>query len=307
MSVLKDVLESGSFAVTAELAPPKGYDLSSQMDTAALLRGKVHALNVTDMQSACLQSSALGLSIQLKQAGFEPILQLTGRDRNRMALMGDVLAAAGFGIDTVLALTGDHPLIGDCPDSKSVYDLDSVGILQMLSKMEHTGCDCGSNKLEGGAPVLYKGACATPLYDPIFLQINKLRQKVDAGAMFIQTQGIFDIDVLKRFLEQVDKAGIQVHILAGVIPLKSAENAQYLCQRVPGIAVPQAMIDRLDTAAAEGKAKGIRDLPARLGMQMAAQLIAQIREEKLCAGVHIMPIGMEKHIPEILELAGIGL
>ena len=307
MSILKGVLESGNFAVTAELAPPKGSDLSTQLAAAEMLRGKVHGINVTDMQSACLQASALGLSIRLKQAGFEPILQLTGRDRNRMALMGDVLAAAGFGIDTILALTGDHPLVGDCPDSKSVYDLDSVGILQMLSTMEQTGCDCGGNPLTGSTPSLYKGACATPLYDPLFLQINKLRHKVDAGAMFVQTQAIFEIDVLKRFMEQVDKAGIQVYILAGIIPLKSAAGARNMNENLPGICIPQTMIDRLEAAEAKAKATGNPELPAQLGRQMAAQLIAQIQEEKLCHGVHIMPIGMPKNIPAVLEMAGIAL
>ncbi len=161
------------------------------------------------MQSACLKASSLGLCIHLKQAGIEPILQMTGRDRSRMALMADILSAASFGIDTMLALTGDHPVVGDCRESKPVYDLDSVGILHMLSQMEKTGTDCGGNPLAGGAPVFFKGA-VTPVYEPVALQINKLRQKVEAGARYIQTQGIFDLDSLKRFLEAVDRAGIQV-------------------------------------------------------------------------------------------------
>ena len=190
MSMLKDALESGKFGVTAEMAPPKGYDFSEQMEAAKLLSGKVHGVNVTDMQSASLKATGLGLCIHLKQAGVEPILQMTGRDRNRMAIMGDVLAAASFGIDTMLALTGDHPVVGDCRDAKPVYDLDSVGILKMLSQMEATGCDCGGNELAGGAPKFYKGASVTPVYEPMFLQINKLRQKVEAGAMYIHPPGI---------------------------------------------------------------------------------------------------------------------
>ena len=305
MSLLKEALESGKFGVTAEMAPPKGYDFTEQMEAAELLRGKVHGVNVTDMQSACLKSSGLGLCIKLKQAGIEPILQMTGRDRNRMAIMGDMLAAAGFGIDTMLALTGDHPVVGDCKNTKPVYDLDSVGILKMLTKMEQTGCDCGGNELAGGAPKFYKGASVTPLYEPLFLQINKLRQKVEAGAMYIQTQGIFDLDVFKRFLEMVDKAGIKTHIMAGIIPLKGAGGAKYMNENVPGIAVPQSMIDRLAAAAEEGKAKGIKGLPAQLGMEMAAEMIAKIMDEKLCDGVHIMAIGAEKNVPAILEKAGI--
>ena len=305
MSLLKDALEAGKFGVTAEMAPPKGYDFTEQMEAAELLAGKVHGVNVTDMQSACLKATGLGLCIKLKQAGVEPILQMTGRDRNRMALMGDALAAAAFGIDTMLALTGDHPVVGDCKDSKPVYDLDSVGILKMLSKMEETGLDCGGNELAGGAPKFYKGASVTPVYEPLFLQINKLRQKVDAGAMYIQTQGIFDLDTFKRFMEEVDKAGIKTHIMAGIIPLKAAGMAKYMNENVPGIDVPQDMIDRLAAAAAEGKEKGVKGLPMQLGIEMAAEMIAKIKDEKLCDGVHIMAIGAEKNVPTILDKAGI--
>ena len=307
MSMLKDALESGKFGVTAEMAPPKGYDFSEQMEAAELLSGKVHGVNVTDMQSASLKATGLGLCIKLKQAGVEPILQMTGRDRNRMAIMGDILAAASFGIDTMLALTGDHPVVGDCRDAKPVYDLDSVGILKMLSQMEETGCDCGGNELSGGAPKFYKGASVTPVYEPMFLQINKLRQKVEAGAMYVQTQGIFDLDVFKRFLEAVDKASIKTHIMAGIIPLKSAGMAKYMNENVPGIDVPQDMIDRLSVAAAEGKEKGVKGLPTQLGIEMAAEMVAKIKDEKLCDGVHIMAIGAEKNVPTILEKAGIAI
>jgi 5,10-methylenetetrahydrofolate reductase len=307
MSLLKDALESGKFGVTAEMAPPKGYDFTEQMEAAELLKGKVHGVNVTDMQSASLKATGLGLCIKLKQAGVEPILQMTGRDRNRMALMGDALAAASFGIDTMLALTGDHPVVGDCKDSKPVYDLDSVGILKMLSQMEESGCDCGGNELAGGAPKFYKGASVTPVYEPLFLQLNKLRQKVEAGAMYVQTQGIFDLDTFKRFLEQVDMMGIKTHIMAGIIPLKSAGMAKYMNENVPGIDVPQDMIDRLAAAAAEGKEKGIKGLPMQLGIEMAAEMIAKIKDEKLCDGVHIMAIGAEKNVPTILDKAGIAI
>ena len=305
MSELQKALESGVFAVTAEMAPPKCCDFSEQLAAAQLLRGKVHAVNVTDMQSACLKASSLGLCIHLKQAGLEPILQITGRDRSRMAVMGDVLSAASFGIDAVLALTGDHPVVGDCKESKPVYDLDSVGILRMLSQMEETGTDCGGNPLSGPAPRLFKGAAVTPVYEPRALQINKLRQKAEAGARYIQTQGIFDLDQFRDFLEDVDKAGIDVPIMAGIIPLKSAGMARFMNQNVPGIAVPEEMIARLDAAAAEGKEKGVKGLPAKLGMELAAELIEKIREEKLCPGVHIMAIGAEKNVPAILDMASV--
>ena len=299
MSILQQTLDRGRFAVTAEMAPPKGYDFSEALETAALLKDKVQGINVTDMQSACLKASSLGLCIGLKQSGIEPILQITGRDRNRMAIMADVLSAAAFGIDTVLALTGDHPVVGDCKQSKPVYDLDSVGTLKMLSKMEETGCDCGGNPLSGGAPRLFKGAAVTPVYEPMALQVNKLRQKVAAGARYIQTQGVFDVESLKRFLDAVDKAQIRVPIMAGTIPLKSAGRAKFMNANVPGIAVPQSQIDALAQAKENGES------PARLGMDMAAELIAWIKEENLCSGVHIMAIGAEKNVPVILEKAGL--
>ena len=321
MSLLKEALEAGKFGITAEMAPPKGCDFTEQMEAAELLKGKVHGVNVTDMQSASLKATGLGLCIKLKQAGVEPILQMTGRDRNRMALMGDALSAAAFGIDTMLALTGDHPVVGDCRDSKPVYDLDSVGILQMLTDMEESGRDCGGNPLSGNTydketdtvtdksatPKFYKGASVTPVYEPLFLQINKLRQKVEAGAMYVQTQGIFDLDTYKRFLEAVDKAGIKTHIMAGIIPLKAAGMAKYMNENVPGIDVPQHMIDRLAAAAAEGKEKGIKGLPAQLGIEMAAEMIAEIKAQGLGDGVHIMAIGAEKNVPVILEKAGLSI
>lgn len=295
MSELQKALESGVFAVTAEMAPPKGCDFSRQLAAAELLRGKVHAVNVTDMQSACLKASSLGLCVHLRLAGLDPILQITGRDRSRMAILGDVLSAASFGVDSVLALTGDHPLIGDCRDSKPVYDLDSVGILRMLSRMEATGADCGGNPLSGPAPRLFKGAAATPAYEPRPLQISRLRQKAEAGAQYIQTQGVFDLDQFRDFLEDADKAGIRIPIMAGIIPLKSAGMARFMNRSVPGIAVPEEVIARLD-AAPDGQ---------QAGMEQAAELIARIREEKLCAGVHIMAVGAERNVPKILELAGI--
>ena len=298
MSLLKTALEQGQFAITAEMAPPKGCDFSEQLQAARVLEGKVHGVNVTDMQSACLKASSLGLCIHLKNAGIEPILQITGRDRSRMSIMGDVLSAASFGIDTILALTGDHPVVGDCKDSKPVYDLDSVGILNMLSQMEATGLDCGGNPLSA-TPTLFKGACVTPVYEPMILQIHKLKQKVDAGARYIQTQGIFDLESLKRFLDAVEKANIQVPIMAGIIPLKSAGMAKFMNANVPGIVVPRDQIDLLASA----KEKGVK--ASDLGIGLAAKLIADIKAENLCQGVHIMAIGAEKNVPVILEKAGI--
>ncbi len=321
MSLLREAFESGKFGVTAEMAPPKGWDFSHQLADAELLKGKVHGINVTDMQSASMKATSLGLCIKLKEMGAEPIIQMTGRDRSRMVIMAEMLSAYAFGIDTMLALTGDHPTVGDIPNSKPVYDLDSVGILNMLSTMEITGRDCGGNPLSGNkvdkdsgeitdksaTPKFYKGACVTPVYEPMFLQVNKLKQKVDAGAEYIQTQGIFDLEYFKRFMDEVDKAGIKTHIMAGIIPLKAAGMAKYMNQNVPGIDVPQTMIDRLAAAAAEGKEKGIKGLPMQVGIDMAAEMIAEIKAQGLCDGVHIMAIGAEKNVPIILEKAGIDI
>ena len=304
MSILQEKLASGQFAITAEMAPPKGCDFTEQLEVAELLKGKVDAVNVTDMQSACLKASSLGLCIKLQQAGIDAIVQMTGRDRNRMAIMGDVLSAAAFGINTVLALTGDHPTVGDCKEAKPVYDLDSVGILKMLTEMEQTGTDCGGNALSS-TPKLFKGAVVTPVYDPLPLQISKLKKKVAAGAEFIQTQGIFDMDSLKHFMQEVRAAGITVPIMAGIIPLKTAGMAKFMNANVPGIQVPDWMIERLEAAAAEGKEKGVKGLPMQAGIDMAAEFIAQIKAENVCEGVHIMAIGAEHNVPEILKRAGI--
>ncbi len=304
MNILQEKLQNGQFAITAEMAPPKGCDFTEQLEVAELLKGKVDAVNVTDMQSACLKASSLGLCIKLQQAGIDAIVQMTGRDRNRMAIQGDVLSAAAFGVITVLALTGDHPTVGDCKDAKPVYDLDSVGILKMLTEMEENGTDCGGNALSG-TPKLFKGAVVTPVYDPLPLQISKLKKKVAAGAQFIQTQGIFDMESLKHFMQEVRAAGITVPIMAGIIPLKTAGMAKFMNANVPGIQVPEWMIERLTAAAEEGKEKGIKGLPMQAGMDMAAEFIAQIKAENVCEGVHIMAIGAEKNVPEILNRAGI--
>ena len=306
MSVLEQVLENGGFGITAEMAPPKGCDFSHELKLAECLKGLVHGVNVTDMQSASLKASSLGFCIALKQAGLEPIIQMTGRDRSRMAIMGDMLSAAAFGIDTMLALTGDHSVVGDCKSSKPVFDLDSVGILNMLSKMEATGKDCGGNELTS-TPHFYKGAAVTPVYEPVFLQINKLKKKVDAGAKYVQTQGIFTVEALETFMNEVQKANIKVHVMAGIIPLKAAGMAKYMNANVPGIAVPDDQIEKLAAAAAEGKEKGVKGLPMQAGIEMAANLCKEIKERKLCDGIHLMTIGAEQNIPTILEKAGIAV
>ena len=304
MSKLEQAFAAGKFALTAELAPPKGYDFTEAVETAKVLKDVVDGVNVTDMQSACLKATSMGLCIALKQAGVEPILQMTGRDRSRMAIQAEFLSAAAFGIDTMLALTGDHPSVGDCKASKPVFDLDSVGILRLLSKMEATGTDCGGNALSA-TPRYYKGAAVTPVYEPLFLQINKLKKKVDAGAEYVQTQGIFTMEALERFMNEVERNNIKVHVMAGIIPLKAAGMARYMNENIPGIDVPQDMIDRLAAAAEEGKEKGIKGLPMQAGIDMAADFLRKIKEAKLCDGAHIMAIGAERNVPIILQKAGL--
>ena len=306
MSKLQQAFAAGKFGVTAEMAPPKGYDFKEELEVAMLIKDLVHGVNVTDMQSACLKASSLGFCIALKNHGIEPILQMTGRDRSRMAIMGDFLAAAAFGIDTMLALTGDHTSVGDCKASKPVFDLDSVGILKMLTKMEQTGCDCGGNEL-ASTPKFYKGAAVTPVYEPVWLQINKLKKKVDAGAEYVQTQAMFSADAMESFMNEVVKENIKVHVMAGIIPLKAAGMAKYMNANVPGIAVPQDMIDRLTAAAEEGKATGVKGLPGKVGIDMAADLIADIKNRGICDGIHLMTIGGERNIPTILDKAGISI
>ncbi len=295
MSNLQKTLESGNFAITAEMAPPKGCDFSHQLECAELLRECVTAVNVTDYQSSSLKASSIGLVIKLKQMGLEPILQMTGRDRSRMAIQGDFLAAAAFGVENVLALTGDHTTVGDDPNSKPVFDLDSVGILQAIATLE-SGFDMGGNALSGKAPKFYAGATVTPEYDPVELQLIKLKKKVAAGAKYIQTQGIYDLDHFKAFMDEVHRLGINAHIMAGIIPLKTAGMAKYMNKNVPGICVPDSMIQRLSDAGKENA--------GHEGIKIAAETIRAIKEEKICDGVHIMAIGAEENVPVILKEAG---
>ena len=311
MSNLQTALESGRFAITAEMAPPKGCDFSHQMAMLELLRGKVDAVNVTDFQSASLKASSLGMCIKIKQAGLDPILQMTGRDRSRMAIQGDFLDAAAFGIDTLLALTGDHTTVGDCKESKPVFDLDSVGILRAAGCLE-AGFDCGGNQLAGDPPVFYKGACVTPVYDPVELQLMKMKKKIEAGAKFFQTQGVYETESMKPFKELADKYG--VYLMAGIIPLKTAGMAKYMNASVPGISIPDALIDRLKASMNNGiegleDEKAIKKLKAKNqkeeGVKIAAELIAKFKEEGLVHGVHIMAIGAEELVPQIIEQAGL--
>ena len=293
MSKLQEVLERGEFAVTAEMAPPKGTDLSHLLECAKLCVGRVHAANVTDFQSAVMRATSLAKCKLLKDIGLEPVIQMTGRDRNRIAIEGEMLSAGVFGIENLLALTGDHTIVGDHPQAKSVFDLDSVSILKTASTL-NSGVDSVGLELKGKTN-FFLGACVTPEYDPIEVQLLKMQKKINAGAKFFQTQAVYDIDHMRKFRELTKD--MDCKILAGIVPLKSPGMAKFMTANVPGIFVPDAQIERLKAA---GKGNYVQE-----GIKMAGEFIRQLKEENLCDGVHIMAIGAEENVPKILEEAGL--
>lgn len=293
MSKLQEALERGEFAVTAEMAPPKGTDLSHLIECAKMCVGRVHAANVTDFQSAVMRATSLATCKLLIDAGLEPVIQITGRDRNRIAIEGEMLSAGVFGIPNLLALTGDHTSVGDHPKAKPVFDLDSVTILKTASTL-NSGVDSVGLELKGKTD-FYLGACVTPEYDPIDVQLLKMQKKINAGAKFFQTQAVYDIEHMRKFRELTKD--MDCKILAGIVPLKSPGMAKFMTANVPGIFVPEDQIERLKAA---GKGNYVQE-----GIKMAGEFIKQLKEENLCDGVHIMAIGAEENVPKILDEAGL--
>ena len=293
MSKLQEALERGEFAVTAEMAPPKGTDLSHLVECAKMCVGRVHAANVTDFQSAVMRATSLATCKLLIDAGLEPVIQITGRDRNRIAIEGEMLSAGVFGIPNLLALTGDHTSVGDHPKAKPVFDLDSVNILKTASIL-NSGVDSVGLELKGKTD-FYLGACVTPEYDPIDVQLLKMKKKIVAGARFFQTQAVYDIEHMRKFRELTKD--MDCKILAGIVPLKSPGMAKFMTANVPGIFVPEDQIERLKAA---GKGNYVQE-----GIKMAGEFIKQLKEENLCDGVHIMAIGAEENVPKILDEAGL--
>lgn len=285
---LKQKLEKGGFAITTEMAPPKGTDFNRFKQCALAVKGLVDAVNVTDFQSAVVRASSLGAATILVEEGLEPVMQITGRDRNRIAIQGELLSASALGIKNILALTGDHPSFGDNPQAKGVFEMDSVNILQVASDLMK-GKDLAGNDLSG-APDFYLGASVTPVYDPIELQVLKMKKKILAGARFFQTQAVFDIEIFKNFINKLQ--GIDTKILVGVIPLKSPGMANYMNKNVPGIYVPEKIIERLRKSQDRVKE----------GLKIAAEFINEIKRQRLCDGVHIMAIGAEENVPALLEM-----
>jgi methylenetetrahydrofolate reductase (NADPH) len=290
--VFRDVLNSGKFVVTSEVAPPKGTNLDKLRHHIDLLKDKVDAINVTDHQSSVMRFPSIGGCLAIKEQGGEPILQMTCRDRNRLALEAELLLAYSRGIRNVLCLTGDAVPVGDHKEAKGVFDLDSVQLLKTVRLLE-TGKDLGGNDLDG-AVEFCAGAIVTPEADPIEPQLIKFEKKVEAGAEFFQTQGIYDLDNFGRFMEYARQ--FPVKVLAGIILLSSARMAKFMTENVPGIFVPQDLIDEL-AAAPKGEALS-------RGIEIAGRMIATLKKDAICDGVHIMAIGREEVVPDILAAAG---
>ncbi|MFC1908182.1 methylenetetrahydrofolate reductase [Chloroflexota bacterium] len=289
---LQSVLEAGKFVVTTEVGPLKGTDTTELNEAAELLRERVDAANATDQQSSVMRLGSLAACHLLKQKGLDPVFQMTCRDRNRLALQSDLLNAYVLGVKNVLALTGDLPSLGDHPQAKPVYDLDSVQLLWVIKRLNE-GYDMVGNELKG-KPSFFPGAVVNPGADTeaaFELQLIKMEKKITAGAKFFQTQAIYDINVLTKFMQRVK--GFNIPILAGVIPLKSAGMARFMNKNVAGVFVPEELINKM--AETEDK--------TRTGIEIAADLIKQLKG--VCQGVHIMAIGWEKKVPRILDTAGL--
>ncbi|BDV42238.1 methylenetetrahydrofolate reductase [Geotalea uraniireducens] len=281
---LQTLLDAGRFVVTAEISPPKGSDCTAFLATANDLRGTIDAINVTDNQGANMRISPLAPAALLVREGIEPILQLTCRDRNRLALQSELLAAAALGISNILALSGDYISFGDHPGAKPVFDLDSVQLLEALATL-NGGHDLGGATLSG-VPAFFAGAAAAPEAEPFELTMNKLSRKATAGARFFQTQAVFSPERFARFAEAVRPLGVKV--IAGVLLLKSAGMARYVTANIPGLKVPPELIAEL-----EGSPDQLRQ-----GVAIARRQIAALRP--LCDGIHLMAMGKEELLPEML-------
>ena len=289
MSRFADALDSGRFVVTTELNPPKGTDLAPLLKRAEALRGVVDAFNLTDSHTSRMSMAPLGVAHLLLDRGIEPILQLTCRDRNRLALQSDLLSAAALGVSNLLCMSGDDPRTGDHPDAKPVFDLDAITLLGAIGAM-CSGNDMAGNALKG-SPSFLAGAVANPGAPDLEFEVRRLEEKVDAGASFFQTQAVYDPDAFADFMTRVQRYNVPV--LAGFIMLKSAAMARNFNAGVPGIDVPEVLIQELERAKDRAAAS----------VEIAARIIAKIRP--LCQGVHLMAVGWEARIPQVLECAGL--
>lgn len=293
-SNLEKVLESGQFAVTAEVGPPKGTSASVIQRKGELLKTCCDALNITDNQTAIVRMSSLSGCVLLKQMLIDPVMQMVVRDRNRIALQSDILGAVALGIRNVLCLSGDHQRFGNHPTAKGVYDIDSIQLVQTLKTMRNEKKFLCGEKISGDVP-LFIGAAANPFADPFEFRVVRLAKKVKAGADFIQTQGVFDISKFAKWMEMVRNRGLdrEVHILAGVIPIKSVGMARYMRDNVSGITVPDEIVTRLEDA------KDVKEE----GQNICLEIIEQLKDIEGVHGVHIMAVAWEDVVPIIVEKA----
>lgn len=286
---LTELFQLDKFVITSENGPPKGTDVAEMLENADLMRGRVDAVNITDQQSSVMRLGSLAACALLKQRGVEPIFQVTCRDRNRIALQSDLLSAAVLSIENVLCLTGDYVGLGDHPDAKPVFDLDSVSLLETVRRLQD-GRDLANEELKG-RPSFCVGAVVAPEADPVEPQIIKMERKVKAGAQFFQTQAVYDPKAFESFMNQVKH--MNVPVMAGIVLLRSAGMARFMNRNVAGIRVPDALIEEMDKA--EDRTKK--------GVEIAARLIRDMKG--MCQGVHIMAIGTERLVPAILDEAGL--
>ncbi len=291
MNNFRQAATAGEFLITAEVAPPKGGNVAHMVEMASCLKGRVHAVNITDGSRAVMRMSPLAASIILLRHGIEPVCQFACRDRNRIGLQGDLLGAHALGIQNILALTGDPMKVGDYPTAKAVFDLEAVRLLKIISNLNH-GLDGNDKPLPDGAVDLFAGAAVDPQSKSWSGLQSRFERKVAAGAQFFQSQLISDFDVLEKFMHQI-ASSYQKPILAGIFLLKSAKNAEFINRYVPGVDIPQSTIDRLARSSA----------PLQEGIKIAAEQV-QLASQ-LCQGVHLMAVKREDLIPQILDLAGI--
>lgn len=297
-SRLEKVLSAGEFAVTAECGPPRGADVSALENKGRCLLGYVDAVNVTDNQTAIVRMSSVAACSILKGLGHEPILQMVTRDRNRIALQSDLVGAYALGIRNVLCLTGDHQCFGNQKEAVGVFDLDSIQLVKTVRDMREDGTIIGGSEIQV-APKMFIGAAANPFADPAEWRVVRLAKKVQAGADFIQTQCIFNINRFEQFMNRAHDMGLteKVSVLAGITPLKSAGMARYMSTKVAGMEVPEDIINRMSALPKEKQADE--------GIKIAVETIQRAREIKGVAGIHIMAIEWEEKVPEILGAAGI--
>ncbi len=296
-SNLEKVLKAGHFAFTGECGPPKGANVEHLKEKFSFLKGNVDAVNVTDNQTAVVRMSSWAASAMMVQSGLEPNYQMVCRDRNRLAMMSDILGAYSLGIRNMLCLSGDHQKFGNHPQSKNVYDIDSIQLIAMVKKMRDEGKFLNDEAIDV-APKMFIGAAANPFADPFEYRVVRMANKIEAGADFIQTQCIYNMDKFREFMKMAVDMGLheKAYILAGVTPMKSVGMAKYMASSVPGMEVPESLIKRLQGA---GKGKATEE-----GVKFAIEQIQEFKEMKGVAGVHLMAIEWEHKVPELAERAG---